>query len=100
MASGPDNAGTYQHCQMVRVRPAKGRGIRKKPVVKPLNERTGSNLVDMGRDRGADPPLITGGELPGRHVVIDREAMLKVCGVGMAMPQGSSRMPPFLIGKQ
>ena len=100
VASGPDNAGTCQHCQMVRVRLARGRGIREKPAVKPLNERTGSNLVDMGRDRGAHPLLMTSGELLGRHVVIGREAMLKVCGVGMAMLQGSSRMPPFSIGKQ
>jgi hypothetical protein len=100
VASGPDNAGTCQYCQMVRVRLARGRGIREESAVKPLNGRTGSNLVDMGRDRGADPPLMTGGELLSRHVVVGREAMLKVCGVGMAMPQGSSRMPPSSIGKQ
>jgi len=43
---------------------------------------------------------MTDGELLSWHVMVGREAMLKVCGVGMAMLQGSSRMPPFSIGKQ
>jgi hypothetical protein len=32
VASGPYKAGTYQHCQMVRVRRARRRGIREEPV--------------------------------------------------------------------
>ena len=47
--SGPDNAGAVQYYQMCRVRLARGKGTREKPVHKPLNFAPCSNLVDMGR---------------------------------------------------
>jgi hypothetical protein len=57
--SSLDNAGTGQYCQMVRVRLARRRGVRvQEPVVEPPKEvRTGSNLVDQGRDSSAPRPL-------------------------------------------
>jgi hypothetical protein len=61
VASGPDNAGTFQDCQMVRVRRAGWKGVRKEPVFTSLNGWTGPNLVDMGRERCA--PVRVGGEL-------------------------------------
>jgi hypothetical protein len=47
-----------------------------------------SNLVDLGRTRYV-PAGGAGGELLGRLTVADREGMRKVCGVLMAMPQGT-----------
>ena len=48
--SSPDNDGTGQHCQMVRVRQASSEGVREKPASEsPSIESTGSNLADMGR---------------------------------------------------
>ena len=61
VASGPDKAGTCQYCQMVRVRRAGWKGVRKEPVFTSLKARTGPNLADMGRERCA--PVRTGGEL-------------------------------------
>ncbi len=46
-----------------------------------------------GLGRGARP-LQAGGRLLGRFVVAGREATLKCCGVGVAMPQGYSWAPP------
>jgi hypothetical protein len=47
--SSPDKAGTYQRCQMVRVRRASWRGVREEPVLlRPSNLVTGSNLADAG----------------------------------------------------
>jgi hypothetical protein len=53
VASGPDKAGTCQYCQMTRVRRAGWKGVRKEPAFTSLKARTGSNLVDMGRERRA-----------------------------------------------
>ena len=47
--SGPDKAGTCQHCQMVRVRRARREGVREEPAWDASLTGTGSNLVDMGR---------------------------------------------------
>lgn len=50
MGSSPDNDGTHQHCQMVRVRLARQRGVTKvNQWLNPLKCGTGSNLVDVGR---------------------------------------------------
>ncbi len=54
---------------------------------------TGSNLADMGRVRCV-PVGGFGGELRGGHVDVHREATVKCCGVGVAMPQGQSWAPP------
>jgi hypothetical protein len=35
--SSPDNAGTVRYYQTCRVRLARGKGTREKPVLKPLN---------------------------------------------------------------
>src|SRR3954452_2666085 len=47
--SSPDNDGTGQHCQMVRVRPAGQEGGREEPASeRPSSQPTSSNLVDRG----------------------------------------------------
>ena len=64
----------------------------------PLKARTGSNLVDMGRDaaharvsgtRATPQPLNRGGE----------EATRKACGVRVARLQGKSWAPPPPTGQ-
>ena len=77
---------------MVRVRRAGWKGVRKEPVFTSLNVRTGSNLVDMGRERCA--PVGLGGELLGWLSTTGRETTVKCCGVVVVMPQGPSRAPP------
>jgi hypothetical protein len=53
---------------------------------------TGSNLVDMGRERCA---LVgNGGELSGRPSAVCPETTVTCCGVAVVMPQGPSRTPP------
>lgn len=48
--SSCDNDGADQHCQMIRVRQARSKGIREKPVMEPPQANsTDSNLADMGR---------------------------------------------------
>lgn len=48
VASSPDNDGTDQHYRMVRVRLARGEGVREKPVSKPLKFPASSNPMDSG----------------------------------------------------
>jgi hypothetical protein len=55
--SRPDNAGTRWHCQTVRVRQARRKGVREKPAVKLLKRPTSSNLADMGLGCGAHRPV-------------------------------------------
>jgi len=58
--------------------------------------RTGSNLVDLGRERCV-PIVVAGcggvGELLGRYTNGGREATVKCCGLAVARPQGQSRAP-------
>jgi hypothetical protein len=70
--SSLDNAETRQDCQMARVRLARRRGVRvQKPVVEPPQEvRTGSNLVDLGRDSSA-PRLPTTGRSDPVSALVD-----------------------------
>ena len=47
--SSPDNAGTGQHCQMVRVRQARRKGVREEPASeRSSSDPTSSNLADLG----------------------------------------------------
>ena len=48
VASSPDNAGTDQNYRMVRVRQARGEGVREEPVLKPLKFPASSNPTDVG----------------------------------------------------
>ena len=92
MASSPDNDGTGQHCQMVWVRQARREGVREKPVYERSSRaNTSSNLADMGWV--ATRPRMDRGELLGPIYVVGREAIPKVCGVGMARSQGHSWAP-------
>ncbi|MDQ6725168.1 MAG: IS30 family transposase [Actinomycetota bacterium] len=91
--SSLDNAGTGQHCQMARVRQARREGVREEPVHKAPQEKTPArNLVDQGwfavRTR-----TTSCGELLRRQRVAVREATLKACGVGVAIPLGQSWAP-------
>ena len=48
--SSPDNDGTDQHCQMVRVRLARQKGVREEPATERFSRQSsGSNLADQGR---------------------------------------------------
>ena len=55
-----------------------------------LNRRrpTSSNLAVMGWSRCVPDSALRGRGTPGRDVTTDREAMVKICGVTVAMPQG------------
>lgn len=59
-ASGPDKAGTYQHCQMVRVRRAGRKRSTQGTDVYVPSSCTGSNLADMGRGRCASHRVLVG----------------------------------------
>jgi hypothetical protein len=49
VGSSPDNDGTDRHCQTIRVRQARQRGVtRVNQWLNPLKRETSSNLVDMG----------------------------------------------------
>ena len=64
----------------------------------PLKARTGSNLVDVGRDAVHVRALARA--TPSSMKRVDREAMAKVCGVPMAMLQGKSWAPHPSNGQQ
>ena len=50
MGSSPDNDGTDQYCQMVRVRLARQKGVREEPASESSSRQpSGSNLADQGR---------------------------------------------------
>jgi hypothetical protein len=67
--------------------------------VKPLKRYTGSNLVDVGRSAVHARRSLRGGwATPEPGEVAGREAMRKVCGVLVAMPQGQSWAPTPLTG--
>lgn len=63
--------------------------------LKPRKGRTISNLVDMGWCAARGPMF---GSTPGPVDDKGEEAMLKVCGVGMARLSGYSWAPNWLIG--
>jgi len=91
--SSPDKAGTGQHCRMAWVRRARWEGIREEPMFKAPQEGRWLKLDGYGPDSGADSFFMTGGSLPSHMPGLVREAMVKVCGVAMAMSQGQSRVP-------
>jgi len=65
VGSSPDKAGTGQHCQMVRVRRTKRKGVTRVNQWRNLRNRgTGSNLADMGR-AAVHAELIHGEATPG-----------------------------------
>ncbi len=92
-ASSPDNAGTFQHRQMGRVRQARREGVTtlnrcsKASQAKP----PARNLTDQGWV--ATRTRTSCGELPRPIYVVGREATPKVCGVGVARLQGHSWAP-------
>jgi hypothetical protein len=55
-------------------------------------------LDGYGPDGDADSFFMTGGSLPSHMMGLVREAMVKVCGVAMAMSQGQSRVPNLSTG--
>lgn len=64
VASGPDNAGVCQYCQMMRVRQANRKGIRKEPAfTSPKWSPARTWRIRAGR--GAHPPRVGRGT-PGR----------------------------------
>ena len=89
-----DKAGTGQHCQMVRVRQARRKGIREEPAAESLSRRIHqlesgrSGLVVVARTRDT---LSRG--TPWLGDVAGQEAVVKVCGVAAAMLQGHSWVP-------
>ena len=95
VASSPDNDGTGQHCQMVRVRLARREGVREKPAA----ERLSSAFHQLqpggsGLGRSAHPHRKVGaGNSWVGIAVVDREATVKDCGVAVAMLQGQSWAP-------
>jgi len=91
-ASSPDNDGTGQHCQMVRVRQARREGVREKPAVeRSSRESTSSNLADLGWAAARIRALVR--RTLGPVSVVGREATRKACGVLVARLQGQSWSP-------
>lgn len=92
-ASSPDNAGTCQHRQMVRVRQARREGVTTVNQCSKASQDkpTSSNLTDLGWV--AARTRTTYGELLRPVSVADREATSKVCGVDVAKLQGHSWAP-------
>jgi hypothetical protein len=91
--SSPDNDGTGRYCQTARVRQARPKGVtRVNQRLKLRNVSTGSNLVDVGRFavRGS---YEADGPTPKPYESVGEEAMLKACGVGVAMLPGYSWAP-------
>jgi hypothetical protein len=98
VASSPDNAGTREHCQIVRVRQARQDGVT--AVNQRMNASQGlitsSNLTDLGWAATRTPILVGG--TPWPVCVAGREATLNACGVGVAKSQGHSWAPRLLNG--
>ena len=93
MDSSPDNDGTGQHCQMVRVRQARRKGVREKPAIKASQET--HQLEPGGCGLGCNAHLhdvVVWGTLWSGHVA-DREATVNACGVVVAKLQGHSWTP-------
>jgi hypothetical protein len=103
--SGPDNDEAHQYCQMVRARLARRTGVREEPVTeRPSSSPPAPNLADMGwvasRTRPGSDFCCAGGELRSRRMSSARKAMVKVCGVSMAMVQGHNWAPIPSNGQQ
>ena len=80
--SSPDNAGTCQYYQMVRVRQARRRGVTKvNQWLNPLKCGTGSNLVDAGRATVRADLNVRGLRLRPRLLTSARRLPGKACGV-------------------
>ena len=94
--SSPDNDGTGQYCQMVRVRQARRKGATKvnQRLNAPQDETTSSNLADLGwvATRTRTAATSCRGTL-GSGDVADREATVNACGVVVARLQGHSWAP-------
>ncbi len=93
--SSPDNDGTDQHCQMVRVRQARRDGVRtgtsgRTPLKRIPPARTWRIWAGLPRASARHP---SSGELLGWSMSPDGEATGKVCGVPVAMRQGHSPAP-------
>src|SRR4051812_45407452 len=80
---------------MVRVRLANRKGIREKPAFT-SPKWSPARTWRIWAGRGAHPLFMTGRELLGGDFHLRREAMVKVCGVAVAMPRGQSRVPPSI----
>ena len=100
MASSPDNAGTDQYYRMGRVRQARQEGVREEPVLKASQVSRQLKFGGYGLACDAHRPLITGRELGCRLRSLAFEAMVKACGVAVAISQGHSWAPNLPIGKQ
>jgi transposase len=87
--SSPDNAGTCQHRQMARVRQARREGVTtvNQCSKAPQAETICSNLTDRGWVAARTRIVVVRGT-PVIGDVVGREAMPKVCGVGVARLQG------------
>jgi hypothetical protein len=93
VASSPDNDGTGQHCQMVRVRQARREGVREKPAVERSSRNPPArNLADPGWAAARTRIMVVRGT-SGPVSVVGREATRKACGVLVARLQGHSWSP-------
>ena len=98
VGSSPDNDGTGQHRQMVRVRQARQTGVtRVNQRLNPLKCGTGSNLVDVGR-AAVRVDLTHGEATPKPAIDVGGEATVNACGVAVARLQGQSWAPILSTG--
>jgi hypothetical protein len=92
--SSPDNDGTGQHCQMVRVRQARRKGVREKPAAeRPSrgNHQLESGRCGLGCNAHLHDVVVWGTLWPVD--VAGREATVNACGVVVAKLQGHSWAP-------
>jgi hypothetical protein len=93
--SSSDNDGMDRHCQMIQVRQARRKGVRKEPAVE-RSSRRNHQLESGGCGLGSNAhphDTLSHGKLSGRLMSPAREAMVKNCGVAVAKLQGHSWAP-------
>ena len=93
--SSPDNDGTDQHRQMVRVRQARQEGVREEPASESSSRDPAARTWRGSGPRSNAPHIHDDvcGELLGRLMSPTREATVNACGVAVAMLQGHSWAP-------
>ena len=89
VASGPDRGGTCWYCQTAWARSARSEGVTEViQWLKLRNREAGSNLADLGRSAARESSSSGGGSTPKPSSSVGEEAMVKGCGVAVAMLPG------------
>ena len=98
MDSSPDNDGTGQYCQMVRVRQQDRKAYVRNQRLKAPQKTQRLEPGGSGPRSNAHPHSDTGWGTLWSVYVAGREAMVNACGVAVAMLQGHSWTPTLSNG--